>query len=177
MVNGLEAVSTTTLYSFTLMRGVALVVSCDTGTSDSVPHGAAEFWFLLISQLMAGGCVCVVERAPLPLACVHKTRLACLHVKVLSRQHHSCTRCLPANIFNPPYGLAHSSCLPHTFPPGFFWTVIVGIMSTLVMAMDRSGSLYVEKLQLWSDYCYSRRLPRHLRKRVIDFLNLTHANR
>ncbi|GIL57961.1 hypothetical protein Vafri_13167 [Volvox africanus] len=58
-----------------------------------------------------------------------------------------------------------------------FYTILVGIMSSIVLSLNRSGQMYVEKLQIWRDYCHYRRLPGELRRRVMAYVNTTHSNK
>eukprot|EP00198_Chlamydomonas_reinhardtii_P008987 XP_001698324.1 predicted protein [Chlamydomonas reinhardtii] len=59
----------------------------------------------------------------------------------------------------------------------FFYAMLIGVMSSIVLSLNRSGQMYVEKLQIWRDYCHYRRLPGELRRRVMAYINTAHSNK
>ncbi|MEW5315956.1 MAG: hypothetical protein WDW38_007350 [Sanguina aurantia] len=58
-----------------------------------------------------------------------------------------------------------------------FYTIIIGLVASIILSLDKPGSLFVEKMQAWKDYCYYKRLPRELRMRVLAYVNHTHSNK
>ena len=48
-----------------------------------------------------------------------------------------------------------------------FFVILVGLMSSIMLSMDRSGAAYTEQLDRWRQYFTWRRLPRELRERVV----------
>ncbi|GAB4818740.1 hypothetical protein N2152v2_005786 [Parachlorella kessleri] len=57
------------------------------------------------------------------------------------------------------------------------YAVLLGMINSMMQSMDRSGSLYVERMQMWKEYWRSRRVPKDLRKRIISSLNQKHRGR
>ena len=53
-----------------------------------------------------------------------------------------------------------------------FYVVLVGIIASIILAMDHSGSVYKEKLDVWKQYFHYRGLPNELRRRVMSYYSL-----
>ena len=53
-----------------------------------------------------------------------------------------------------------------------FYVVLVGIIASIILAMDHSGSMYKEKLDVWKQYFHYRGLPNELRRRVMSYYSL-----
>lgn len=52
-----------------------------------------------------------------------------------------------------------------------FYIVLFGIMSALMLSLDRSGATYEEQMNIWQEYFQYCQLPRTLRQRIIAYLN------
>ena len=50
-----------------------------------------------------------------------------------------------------------------------FYIVLIGIMSSLMLSMDRSGAKYREQMEIWTEYFAYARIPQKLRSRVIKY--------
>ena len=50
-----------------------------------------------------------------------------------------------------------------------FYIVLIGIMSSLMLSMDRSGAKYREQMEIWTEYFAYARIPQKLRKRVVEY--------
>ena len=50
-----------------------------------------------------------------------------------------------------------------------FYIVLIGIMSSLMLSMDRSGAKYREQMEIWTEYFAYARIPQKLRNRVIKY--------
>ena len=78
----------------------------------------------------------------------------------------------------PPYTVAElwitmlSMCIGASF-----YAALVGIMSTLIMNMDRSGALYEQMVEQWKEYFRFRRLDPTLRTRILRFFENTWRTR
>lgn len=56
-------------------------------------------------------------------------------------------------------------------------SVLLGMINSMMQSMDRSGSMYVERMQMWKEYWRSHRVPKDLRRRIIASLNQKHRGR
>lgn len=50
-----------------------------------------------------------------------------------------------------------------------FYIVLIGIMSSLMLSMDRSGAKYREQMEIWTEYFAYARIPQQLRSRVVKY--------
>ena len=53
-----------------------------------------------------------------------------------------------------------------------FYVVLVGIIASIILAMDHSGSVYKMKLDVWKQYFHYRGLPNDLRRRVMSYYSM-----
>ncbi|GMH39739.1 hypothetical protein BSKO_07637 [Bryopsis sp. KO-2023] len=51
-----------------------------------------------------------------------------------------------------------------------FYIVLFGIMSSLMLSMDRSGAMYEERMGMWHEYFTYCKLPKCLRQRITAYL-------
>lgn len=51
-----------------------------------------------------------------------------------------------------------------------FYIVLFGIMSALMLSLDRSGAMYEERMDSWQEYFRFCRMPRSLRMRITAYL-------
>ena len=50
-----------------------------------------------------------------------------------------------------------------------FYIVLIGIMSSLMLSMDRSGAKYREQIEIWTEYFTYAKVPQTLRDRVVKY--------
>ena len=53
-----------------------------------------------------------------------------------------------------------------------FYVVLVGIIASIILSFDHSGSLYKEKIDVWKQYFHYRGLPIDLRRRIMSYYAL-----
>ena len=58
-----------------------------------------------------------------------------------------------------------------------FYIVLFGIMSALMLSLDRSGEMYEERMDNWQEYFKYCRMPKSLRQRITDYLKQRYDTR
>ena len=49
------------------------------------------------------------------------------------------------------------------------FVILIGLMSSLMLSMDRAGALYTHKVNVWKQYFKYRRLPKEIRERIMKY--------
>ena len=50
-----------------------------------------------------------------------------------------------------------------------FYALLLGMMPTLMLSMDISGSLYTQKVDIWRQYFNYRGIKKDLRRRILNY--------
>ena len=103
------------------------------------------------------------------------TRAGVVHQSAVTKYTHAAFRALSHMLCigygqEPPYTIIEYWLVIFSMMLGaMFYALLLGMMPTLMLSMDISGSLYTQKVDIWRQYFNYRGITKDLRKRILSY--------